>query len=78
MNDDDVVLLSFLFGFATGIGACLWVLVYYIAQKRRDSALRPLPINQPVAVLSPLAALRATGKQSWQKPNPPPDSSWKS
>lgn len=77
MNDDEAVLLIFLLGFATGIGTCLCVLIYSVAQKRRASVLQSPPDNQPIARLDPLVALRATRKQRWQNPNPLFNSSWK-
>jgi hypothetical protein len=75
-EDDGAAILIFLLGFVAGVGLCLCLLVHHIARIRRASVLPP-HLKQPVAVLHPLAAVRAVGEHEWQELNPTLNSSWK-
>ena len=76
MLNDEAVLVAFLLGMAVGVGIALAVIGWKIWHMR--SALLSPPSNQPIAILHPLAALKAASKQQWQNGKPLFNSSWKS
>jgi hypothetical protein len=76
MLNDEAVLVAFLLGMAVGVGMALTVVGWKIRHMR--SVHSSPPSNQPIAILHPLATLKAVSKQQWQNGKPLFNSSWKS
>lgn len=76
MLNDEAVLVAFLLGMAVGVGMALAVIGWKIWHMR--SVHPSPPNNQPIAILNPLAALKAVSKHQWQNGKPLFNSSWKS
>lgn len=75
MLNDEAVLVAFLLGMSVGVGMALAVVGWKIRHMRSTSSFPSS--NQPIAVLSPLAALKAVSKHQWQNEKPLFNSSWK-
>jgi hypothetical protein len=76
MLNNEAVLVAFLLGMAVGIGMALAVVGWKIWHMR--SVHSSPSSNQPIAILHPLATLKAVSKQQWQNGKPLFNSSWKS
>lgn len=76
MLNDEAVLVAFLLGMAAGVGMALAVVGWKI--RRMRSVHSSPPSNQPIAILHPLAVLKAASKHQWQNGKPLFNSSWKS
>lgn len=76
MPDDDPIIIAFCLGLTIGVGLAMAIVVWKIRHLRRTPP--PPPINQPIAILHPLAALKAVSKHQWQNGKPLFNSSWKS